>query len=66
MREPESVIPVPDDSIVCDSCNDLIDTLIISLLIINDRVWGTVCEKCRIKYHSDLSEIDDSGVVKDE
>ena len=50
----KTVIPVPDQVILCDACNDEIKTDTVNLLVIDGGVWGTVCEGCRLRYHKGL------------
>lgn len=47
-------IPVPDQIILCDACNDEIQTEQVNLLVIDGGVWGAICEGCRVEYHSEL------------
>ena len=49
----DAQIPIPDDEIICDSCNASIDTDMINILFIEDYEWGALCEECRQKYHND-------------
>ena len=54
----KTAIPVPDQLIVCDGCNDEIKTDQISLLVLDSHVWGAICEKCRRNYHKKLPIIE--------
>ena len=47
-------IPVPDEIILCDACNDQIQTEQVNLLVVDGGVWGAICEGCRLEYHSKL------------
>jgi len=49
----EEAIPVPDDVLVCDACGDPITTDSVMLLVLDESIWGAMCEKCRLKYHRD-------------
>ena len=47
-------IPVPDEIILCDACNDQIQTEQVNLLVVGGGIWGAICEGCRLEYHSKL------------
>lgn len=56
------VIKVPDDKIVCDSCNSMLNSAIIDLLIyINEEgrafIEKASCKECIEKYYSNLPVI---------
>ena len=56
----ESLPTIPDDIIVCDGCNDLIEDEEVGLLMLEkDRAWGTQCKKCRVEYFSELPVVRD-------
>ena len=56
--KPEKISEVPNDVIVCDGCNSLIEDEDIFLLIIgeprHESIWGSQCPKCVEKYYSEL------------
>ena len=52
-------MPIPDDLIVCDVCNVEIGGEEVKLLVVGGHVWGTVCEGCKLKYHSKLPVVRD-------
>lgn len=55
-------IPIPDDLIVCDSCNAKIETDKIYILVSpNGLIDGAYCEECRLKYYPDFAIITQSG-----
>jgi len=46
---------IPNNVIVCDGCNDLIENDDVGLLMLDlQTCWGTQCKKCRKKYFSSL------------
>jgi len=47
-----TIIPVPNDVIVCDLCNSEITTPSVMLLYLSKRdkhPYGTICENCRVR-----------------
>ena len=52
-------LPIPDDLIVCDACNTMIEGKTVNLLVLDGHVWGTVCGDCKAKYHSKLLVVED-------
>jgi len=56
---PEKVADVPDNDIICDGCNNLIEDDEVYLLILQEgdeepRIWGTQCKECVEEYYSEL------------
>ena len=47
-------IPVPNEIILCDACNDEIQTEKVNLLVVDGSIWGAICEGCRLKHHRNL------------
>ena len=57
--EIEKIAEVPDNDIICDGCNDLIEDDYIFLLMLQEgdeepRIWGSQCPNCIKEFFSDL------------
>ena len=51
----ETLPTIPNETIVCDGCNNLIKDEFVGLLMLEvNHYWGTQCKNCIKKYFSDL------------
>lgn len=60
MVKTEKIATIPDDTIICDGCNDLIKDDIVGIYMLSPtHPWGTQCKKCIKEYFSEVPVVNE-------